>query len=82
MLSALISIFYFSKVLNDKVAELLRMEYNQSYDESQEYIRCTTDIVRELRYVAVKSCQHGARARLRRLPPMPCVHRRCFRSIP
>ncbi|MCW2481754.1 two-component system sensor histidine kinase RcsC [Candidatus Symbiopectobacterium sp. NZEC135] len=52
MLGALISIFYFSKVLNDKEAEL-RLEYNQSYDQSQEYIRRTTDIVRELRYVAV-----------------------------
>ncbi|MGL9735172.1 MAG: hypothetical protein ACR5LF_04035 [Symbiopectobacterium sp.] len=51
MLGVLISIFYFSKVLNDKEAEL-RLEYNQSYDQSQEYIRRTTDIVRELRYVA------------------------------
>lgn len=64
MLGALISIFYFSKVLNEKEAEL-RLEYNQSYDQSQEYIRRTTDIVRELRYVAVShlnipSTRHAA----------------------
>ncbi len=58
MLGALISIFYFSKVLNDKEAEL-RLEYNQSYDQSQEYIRRTTDIVRELRYVAVSHLTMG-----------------------
>lgn len=52
VLGALISFFYFSIVLNDK-ASLLRQEYNLSYDQSQEYIRRTTDSIRELRYVAV-----------------------------
>ncbi|MBN3173675.1 two-component system sensor histidine kinase RcsC [Pectobacterium brasiliense] len=51
VLGALISVFYVTKVLNEKESEL-RQEYNLSFDQSQGYIRHASDIVRELQYLA------------------------------
>ncbi|KHN49889.1 histidine kinase [Pectobacterium fontis] len=51
VLGALISVFYVTKVLNEKESGL-RQEYNLSFDQSQGYIRHASDIVRELQYLA------------------------------
>ncbi|MFB6434785.1 MAG: hypothetical protein ACFC1C_02105 [Candidatus Malihini olakiniferum] len=48
------TIFFDFKVLNDKETKL-RLAYNQSYRQSQDCIGRMTDIVRELRYVAIST---------------------------
>ncbi|WP_240629912.1 two-component system sensor histidine kinase RcsC [Brenneria alni] len=59
VLGALISVFYISKILNEKESEL-RQEYNLSFDQSQGYIRHAADIVRELKYLAANRLMNSA----------------------
>ncbi|WJV55108.1 two-component system sensor histidine kinase RcsC [Prodigiosinella aquatilis] len=53
LLGALISVFYVSKVMNDKESQL-RQIFNLNFDQSQGYIRHATDIARELKYMATQ----------------------------
>ncbi|MFC3394851.1 two-component system sensor histidine kinase RcsC [Brenneria rubrifaciens] len=66
VLGALISVFYISKVLNEKESEL-RQEYNLSFDQSQGYIRHAADIVRELKYLAANRLTGAAE---KSVPPL------------
>lgn len=68
VLGALMSVFYISNVLNEKESAL-RQEYDLSFDQSQVYIRHTSDIVRELRYAVANHLSLSASGQ--RAEPQP-----------
>jgi len=51
LLIAFVSIFYIVNALHTKEAEI-RQEFNLSYDQAQRYIQRTSDVMKELKYIA------------------------------
>ena len=51
LLIAFISVFYIVNALHSKEAEI-RQEFNLSYDQAQRYIQRTSDVMKELKYIA------------------------------
>ncbi|TDE55892.1 two-component system sensor histidine kinase/response regulator, partial [Salmonella enterica subsp. enterica serovar Oslo] len=51
LLIALFSVFYIVSALHVKESEI-RQEFNLSYDQAQRYIQRTSDVMKELKYVA------------------------------
>lgn len=51
LLIAFISVFYIANALHSKEAEI-RQEFNLSYDQAQRYIQRTSDVMKELKYIA------------------------------
>ncbi|NIF46577.1 two-component system sensor histidine kinase RcsC [Enterobacter sp. Ap-1006] len=51
LLIALFSVFYIVNALHDKESEI-RQEFNISFDQAQRYIQRTSDVVKELKYIA------------------------------
>lgn len=51
LLVALLSVFYIVNALNQKEAEI-RQEFNLSSDQAQRYIQRTSDVMKELKYIA------------------------------
>jgi len=51
LLIALFSVFYIVSALNEKEAEI-RQEFNLSSDQAQRYIQRTSDVMKELKYIA------------------------------
>jgi two-component system capsular synthesis sensor histidine kinase RcsC len=48
---ALFSVFYIVNALHQKEAEI-RQEFNLSSDQAQRYIQRTSDVMKELKYIA------------------------------
>ncbi|HCJ7666942.1 TPA: two-component system sensor histidine kinase/response regulator, partial [Enterobacter hormaechei subsp. xiangfangensis] len=51
LLVALLSVFYIVNALHQKEAEI-RQEFNLSSDQAQRYIQRTSDVMKELKYIA------------------------------
>jgi two-component system capsular synthesis sensor histidine kinase RcsC len=51
LLVALFSVFYIVNALHQKEAEI-RQEFNLSSDQAQRYIQRTSDVMKELKYIA------------------------------
>lgn len=51
LLIALFSVFYIVNALHEKESEI-RQEFNTSFDQAQRYIQRTSDVVKELKYIA------------------------------
>ena len=51
LLIALFSVFYIVNALHEKESEI-RQEFNISFDQAQRYILRTSDVVKELKYIA------------------------------
>ncbi|MGL4723121.1 MAG: two-component system sensor histidine kinase RcsC [Scandinavium sp.] len=51
LLIAFVSVFYIVNALHSKEAEI-RQEFNLSYDQAQRYIQRTSDVMKELKYIA------------------------------
>ena len=51
LLIALFSVFYIVNALHQKESEI-RQEFNLSFDQSQRYIQRTSDVMKELKYIA------------------------------
>lgn len=51
MLIAFVSVFYIVNALHNKEAEI-HQEFNLSYDQAQRYIQRTSDVMKELKYIA------------------------------
>ncbi|BCG10221.1 MULTISPECIES: two-component system sensor histidine kinase RcsC [Buttiauxella] len=51
LLIALFSVFYIVNALHEKESEI-RQEFNISFDQAQRYIQRTSDVVKELKYIA------------------------------
>ena len=51
LLIALFSVFYIMNALHEKESEI-RQEFNISFDQAQRYIQRTSDVVKELKYIA------------------------------
>lgn len=51
LLIAFVSVFYIVNALHTKEAEI-RQEFNLSYDQAQRYIQRTSDVMKELKYIA------------------------------
>ncbi len=57
LLIALFSVFYIVGALHDKEAEI-HQEFNLSYDQAQRYIQRTSDVMKELKYIAENQLQN------------------------
>jgi two-component system capsular synthesis sensor histidine kinase RcsC len=51
LLVALFSVFYIVNALHQKESEI-RQEFNSSSDQAQRYIQRTSDVMKELKYIA------------------------------
>jgi two-component system capsular synthesis sensor histidine kinase RcsC len=51
LLIALFSVFYIVNALHEKESEI-RQEFNLSYEQAQRYIQRTSDVMKELKYIA------------------------------
>lgn len=51
LLIMLFSVFYIVSALHDKESEI-RQEFNLSFDQAQRYIQRTSDVMKELKYIA------------------------------
>ncbi|MEQ9722939.1 two-component system sensor histidine kinase RcsC [Yersinia alsatica] len=50
-LGALLTTFYILNILNEKKSDI-RQEYNTNFDQAQSYIRHSSDIIRDIKYMA------------------------------
>ncbi|WP_029593426.1 two-component system sensor histidine kinase RcsC [Franconibacter pulveris] len=57
LLIALFSVFYIVGALHDKEEEI-HQEFNLSYDQAQRYIQRTSDVMKELKYIAENQLQN------------------------
>ena len=57
LLIALFSVFYIVSALHEKESEI-HQEFNLSYDQAQRYIQRTSDVMKELKYIAENQLQN------------------------
>ncbi|WP_145583208.1 two-component system sensor histidine kinase RcsC [Yersinia thracica] len=57
-LGALLTTFYILNILNEKKSDI-RQEYNTNFDLAQSYIRHSSDIIRDIKYMAENRLNHN-----------------------
>ncbi|GAB7217410.1 hypothetical protein OS42_40230 [Dickeya oryzae] len=77
ILGALISVFYVNKELNQRESHL-RQIFSLNFEQSLGYIRHTTDVARELRYIAANRFSTPTLSRER----LPAAKKNAIFSLP
>lgn len=57
-LGALLTTFYILNILNEKKSDI-RQEYNTNFEQAQNYIRHSSDIIRDIKYMAENRLNHN-----------------------
>lgn len=57
-LGALLTTFYILNILNEKKSDI-RQEYNTNFEQAQNYIRHSSDIIRDIKYMAANRLNHN-----------------------